>query len=130
MSGHELSEDHNPLEAGQWDAVSFDKGCYVGQEVVARLNTYDKVSSSIVGLELPAGSPLPQTGTPLLDAGRRVGRLTSAVNSPDRPTPIGLGYVKKQALRPKLELQVGDEGSATARVLELPFPYPPLTSGS
>ena len=125
LSGHELSEEHNPLEAGQWDAVSFDKGCYVGQEVVARLNTYDKVSRSIVGLVLPAGSPLPPSGTPLYDAGRPVGRLTSAVNSPDRPTPIGLGYVKKQALRPELELQVGEGGSTTARVLELPFPNPP-----
>jgi folate-binding protein YgfZ len=124
LSGHELSEDHNPLEAGQWDAVSFDKGCYVGQEVVARLNTYDKVSRSLVGLVLPAGSPLPAPGTALHDAGRRVGRLTSAVNSPDRPTPIGLGYLKKQALRPKLEVQVGEQSSATARVLELPFPYP------
>lgn len=122
VSGHELSEEHNPLEAGQWDAVSFDKGCYVGQEVVARLNTYDKVSRLIVGLELSAGPALPATGDPLLHQGRKVGRLTSAVLSPDRPTPIGLGYLKKQTLQPDLELQVGDEGSTTARVVELPFP--------
>ena len=124
LSGHELSEEYNPLEAGQWDAVDFDKGCYVGQEVVARLNTYDKVSRSLVGLELPPDVALPPLGQPLYDAGRRVGRLTSAVRSPDRPTPIGLGYVKKQSIRPDLSLQVGDS-STSARVVELPFPYPP-----
>ena len=124
LSGHELSEEYNPLEAGQWDAVDFDKGCYVGQEVVARLNTYDKVSRSLVGLELPLDAALPPIGQPLYDAGRRVGRLTSAVRSPDRPTPIGLGCVKKQSIRPNLSLQVGDGCSTPARVVELPFPYP------
>ena len=43
IHGPEFGEEVNPLEAGLWDAVSFTKGCYVGQEVVARLNTYEKV---------------------------------------------------------------------------------------
>ena len=124
LSGHELSEEYNPLEAGQWDAVSFEKGCYVGQEVVARLNTYDKVSRLLVGLELPPDAALPTVGEPLYDGERRVGRLTSAVRSPDRPTPIGLGYLKKQSIRPNLELRVGDGGSTPACVVELPLPYP------
>ena len=104
--------------------MDFDKGCYVGQEVVARLRTYDKISRELVGLEFD-GDP-PACGTPLLEVGRRIGRLTSAVRSPDRPLTIGLAYVKRRAIRPGLELQVGTaQGAATARVIQLPFPRSP-----
>jgi folate-binding protein YgfZ len=123
-SGHELTEEHNPLEAGQWEAVSFDKGCYVGQEVVARLRTYEKVSRALVGLDLPAGAALPARGAPLFDGGRRVGDLTSAVLPPDREAPVALGYVKRNALRVDLELRIGDDDDAvTARVVDLPFAH-------
>jgi folate-binding protein YgfZ len=119
--GHELTEEHNPLEANQREAVSFDKGCYVGQEVVARLNTYEKVSRALVGLELPAGAALPTTPTRLFDDTQRVGDLTSVVLSPGRDTPIGLGFVKHTALRADLELQVGEGTDVVARIVELPF---------
>ena len=121
-SGHELTEDYNPLEANQWDAVSFDKGCYVGQEVVARLRTYDKVSRTIVGLELPAGCALPEKGARLFDEEQAVGEVTSAVELPGRPTAIGLAYVKRRTLRDDLELRVGAVEGAAARVVKLPFP--------
>ena len=103
-SGHELTEDYNPLEANQWDAVSFDKGCYVGQEVVARLRTYDKVSRTIVGLELPAGSALPEKGARLFDEEQAVGEVTSAVE-PARPSDRG---------RPGLRQATGDAGRSRA----------------
>jgi len=118
-SGHELTADHNPLEAGLWDAVSFEKGCYVGQEVVARLRTYDKVSRVLVGLELPAEGALPSPHTPLSIDDRVVGTLTSVILPPDRPTPVGLGYLKRREIRPGLVVGVGQE--RTARVVELPF---------
>jgi folate-binding protein YgfZ len=122
-SGHELTEEHNPLEAGQWEAVSFDKGCYVGQEVVARLHTYDKVTGTLVGLELPADAALPAVGTRLFDENRPVGDLTSAVFPPGRAAPVGLGYVKRDSLRPGLELRIGDAAEGVmARVALLPFP--------
>ena len=60
-AGHELTEDWNPLEAGLWDHVSFTKGCYVGQEVVARLRTYDKVSREIVRLRAGLDGSEPKT---------------------------------------------------------------------
>ena len=59
--GPELGEEVNPLEAGLWDAVSFTKGCYVGQEVVARLNTYEKVKRYLAMLSLETG-PYPTQG--------------------------------------------------------------------
>lgn len=119
-SGHELTEEHNPLEAGLQEAVSFSKGCYVGQEVVARLQTYDKVSRAIVGLELAAGSPLPQVGTALLHDGRTVGVLTSIAIPPGTERAVALGYLKRKELQPGLTLQVGQDGP-TAGVVELPF---------
>jgi len=118
-AGHELTEEHNPLEARLWDAVSFDKGCYVGQEVVARLRTYDKVSRDLVGLELSPDHDLPENGTPIVAEERPVGTLTSAVRLPGRRS-IGLGYVKKKAIRPDLELRIGSDGPP-ARLHDLPF---------
>ena len=122
-SGHELTEEHNPLEAGLWDAVDFDKGCYVGQEVVARLRTYDKVSRSIVGLDLSDGGELPQPGAKLVDAERTVGQLTSVTTVPGRAGAAGLGYVKRRELRDGMTLRCGEADDAPyATVVELPFP--------
>ena len=120
-AGHELTEEHNPLEAGLREAVSFDKGCYVGQEVVARLQTYDKVSRSIVGLELQTGAAVPPCGTALLLEGRTVGTLTSASMAPGAERVVALGYLKRKEFQAGLAVQVGESGP-TARVVELPFP--------
>ncbi len=124
-AGHELNEDHNPLEAGLWDAVDFDKGCYVGQEVVARLRTYDKVARRIVGLELAPEGELPAPGTPLTVEGRAIGELTSAVRLPGAGRAVGLGYVKRREAQLPRELRVGSApGSPLARAVALPFDRP------
>jgi folate-binding protein YgfZ len=92
-SGSELTEDWNPLEAGLRDHVSFTKGCYVGQEVVARLNTYDKVSRRLVRLRIAAGAPVPSPGDEVRSGGKGVGRVTSVVRAPDGAA-VALAYVK------------------------------------
>ena len=92
--GGELHEDYNPLEAGLKDYISFNKGCYIGQEVVARLNTYDKVQKHLMCLSLEAGGA-PELPTPLTHEGRQVGTLTSTVKALDGDRTIGLGYVRK-----------------------------------
>jgi folate-binding protein YgfZ len=121
--GHELSEDYNPLEAGLADAISFSKGCYVGQEVVARLRTYDKVSRMRIGIALPAGHPVPVPGTSLLRDGRPAGIVTSATLVPGETAPIGLAYLKKREAEGSDDLHL--EGSnAAVRRIELPFPRP------
>ena len=74
--GPELGEEVNPLEAGLWDSVSFTKGCYVGQEVVARLNTYEKVKRYLAMLSLEDGA-IPDAGAPLTVDGKDAGKLTS-----------------------------------------------------
>ncbi len=91
--GCELTEAFNPLEAGLIDIISFTKGCYVGQEVVARLNTYDKVQKRLMRMRWDgAGGPVP--GAKLVLDGKQVGVVTSAAGSPDGGG-VGLGYVRR-----------------------------------
>jgi len=121
-AGHELTDEYNPLEAGLRSAVSFDKGCYVGQEVVARLNTYDKVSRVLVGFVLPAEAQLPARDLPLYFQDAEVGRLTSAVLPPGWPHPVALGYLKRRVAEPGVEVTVGaPDSKLLARMSALPF---------
>jgi len=92
---NEVNEEANPWELGLDGAVSMTKGCYVGQEVVARLRTYDKVQRRLVRLRL-LEPMLP--GAPLLRSGEEVGRLTSAVGE------HGLGLVRREHAAPGTEL--------------------------
>ena len=92
--GGELHEDYNPLEADLKDYISFNKGCYIGQEVVARLNTYDKVQKHLMCLSVESGKEM-DLPSPLMHEGRQVGTLTSAVESLDGERFHGLGYVRK-----------------------------------
>ena len=109
----ELTEDYNPLEAGLWQTISFDKGCYIGQETIARLNTYKGVKQYLWGLRLSAAvSP----GTPITVEGNKIGILTSYTEM-EQP-PFGLGYVRVKAGGAGLTVQVGE---ATAEVVEVPF---------
>jgi len=112
--GIDLDDTVIPQEAGLNDrAVSFTKGCYVGQETVARLHYRGRPNRHLRGLRL---SSLVPTGTPLLLGEREVGRVGSVVDSP-RFGPIALALVRREA-SPGDELSAGD---ATATVAELPF---------
>src|SRR3954453_3486091 len=112
--GVDLDESVIPQEAGLNErAVSFTKGCYVGQETVARLYYRGKPNRHLRGLRLSALVP---TGTPLKLGDREVGRVGSVVESP-RHGPIALAIVRREAA-PGDELAAGD---ATATVVELPF---------
>ena len=104
--GKELCEDYNPLEAGLIGFISFNKGCYIGQEVVARLNTYDKVQRRLVRLSLSDDAP--ELPSDLLLDGRKVGALTSAVPTLEGDAFIGLGYVRKAHAEPGVQLYTQD----------------------
>ena len=116
LLGRELTQDYNPWEAGLDRAIHLDKGCYIGQEVIARLDTYDKVKQHLVGLRL-SDAELPATGQPLRDGAREVGRITSAVHSPSLG-PIALAYVRRSACAEGTAL---DADGAQATVVSLPF---------
>lgn len=113
--GVDLDETVIPEEAGLNDrAVSFTKGCYVGQETVARLHYKGRPNRHLRGLRLSAPAA---PGTPLRLGDREVGQLTSVVVSP-RFGPIGLALVRREAA-PGTTLDAGD--GVGAEVVELPF---------
>lgn len=120
--GAELGEDVLPPEARLERAVAINKGCYVGQEIVARLRSRGQVNHLLVGLRLEA-EMLPAVGTPLVVAGRATGEITSVVRSPSQGA-IALGYVRREhaEVGTRLELAGSSGGSAAAAtVAELPF---------
>ena len=113
--GVDVDDNTIPQEAGLNErAVSFTKGCYVGQETVARLFYRGKPNRHLRGLRLSAEV---EPGTPLLLGEKEVGRLTSVAVSPAHG-PIGLALVRRQA-EPGATISVGED--ATAEVVELPF---------
>ena len=118
--GAELTEERNPLEAGLVRFVSFNKACYIGQEVVARLNAYDKVQRSLVGLSWRAEEE-PGGGT-LFAGERAAGELTSSTTVPGVARAVGLGYVRRAHAEPGSVLTTAaDGGGAEVVVEELPF---------
>jgi len=114
--GAEMSAETMPAEAGIVErAVSFTKGCYIGQEPVARLHYKGRPNRHLRGLELSAPAA---PGEALRLGEKQVGRIGSAALSPARG-PIGLAIVRREA-EPGSELAVGEDG-VTARVVDLPF---------
>ena len=95
IGGAELTESYNPLEAGLKHLINYTKGCYVGQEVIARLTSYDKVQKHLVRLKWDTGT-LISPGAKLMEADKQVGIVTSAIRDPRLLTGHGLGYVRKQ----------------------------------
>jgi folate-binding protein YgfZ len=120
VAGLELMEDINPWEAGLDAMVSLNKGCYNGQEVVARLHTYQKVKQRLRGLRLDE-AVLPGERAVLRAEGRAAGFVTSSVQSP-RFGPIALAYVRGDYQEPGRRLEVESEGVINnATVTALPF---------
>jgi folate-binding protein YgfZ len=93
--GRDFGPQNLPQEVGEPVAVSYTKGCYLGQEIVARIHYRGGVNHRLTRLAF-ASSPAPAAGTPVLHEAHEVGRLTSAVTSP-REGPIGIAMLHKRA---------------------------------
>ena len=116
MLGAELDDEVLPPEARLERAISTSKGCYVGQEIVARLRARGQVNHLLVGFRIES-SPIPAVGTKLSAGGRVTGELTSIVVSPTEG-PIALGYVRREHAEAGTPIEF-DGGRA--RVASLPF---------
>jgi folate-binding protein YgfZ len=122
--GVDMDETIIPLEAGiEARAVSFAKGCYIGQEVLSRIRTYGHVTKVLRGLMLPSGlNSLPRKGDKLFHGGKEMGYMTSAVASPAFKANLGMGYVRKEVNQPGTVLTLRtNEGEQEVRVVSIPF---------
>lgn len=124
LFGVDMDEDTIPLEAGLEErAISFTKGCYVGQEVVIRVmhRGHGRVARKLVGFALPdaARDALPPPGTSLSADDRDVGKLTSIAWSERLGHAVALGYVHRDFVEPGRTVTYG--GAARAIVTALPM---------
>jgi folate-binding protein YgfZ len=121
----ELTDAFNPLEVGLDELISERKGCYTGQEIIARQISYDKVTRRLVGLRLEAPSPV---GARLEVDEKQVGEITSAAVSP-LLGPIALAVVRRPHNEPGTRLRVvspAATGAATGAAAVTPLPFPAL----
>ncbi len=116
----ELDEEVLPAETGRLaEAVSFEKGCYTGQEVVARMASRDRMAHRLVGVRVDSGAPPLREGEDLSSGDRRVGEVSSAVVS-SRFGPIALAFVRNAHSTSGTRL-VRSDGGSEATVCALPF---------
>lgn len=120
-AGREISSDYLPLEAGLWDAVSFSKGCYTGQEIIARMESRGRIARTLVSLHLAQFVEAP---APVLLDGKPAGELTSSVQAPDGML-FALAIVKIAAAKPGTALTIGQNPGVSAAVADLPGAQPP-----
>jgi len=122
--GADMDETNLPLECGiESRAVTYNKGCYIGQEVINRIHSVGHVNRELRGLRLTAElQSLPARGDKLFHAGKEVGYVTSAVKSPSLDANIALGYVRREANQIHNELALlTAAGESPVKIVRLPF---------
>ena len=134
--GRELGDDFNPLEAGLIGAIDFAKGCYIGQEVIARLDTYQKVQKQLALLRFPANSQAAVgaestaavqvvEGAELTDGSRKVGQITSLAAQPDTGELRALAYIRAAYAQPGTQLILAAPHQGNAEIICLPQLFGP-----
>jgi folate-binding protein YgfZ len=120
----DMDEHTIPLEAGlERSAISFTKGCYVGQEVIVRVTQRGggRVAKKLVGVKFDSNA-VPKSGDEIWSSGKPMGRLTSVARSPVLGTSIALAYVHRDLSEAGTKLSVRTtSGEVTAEVSPLPF---------
>eukprot|EP00752_Nemacystus_decipiens_P011876 g10532.t1 len=119
--GKELTSDYNPLEAGLWHTVHFDKGCYIGQESISRVNAYNAVRTALYGVSFEESASV-EEGAELLtqETGARAGVITSMVDPEAASHQFGLAYIKTKA--GGVGLKVATKDGVTGTVVQVPYP--------
>jgi folate-binding protein YgfZ len=113
--GIDMDESNLPLEAGLDEAISFEKGCYIGQEYVVRLAHRGHLNRKLVGLRV-AGDRVPSAAQAICSATEEVGQVTCAALSPHFHSILALGYVKRPHFDPGSELQIEGERAVVSSV--------------
>jgi folate-binding protein YgfZ len=129
--GKDVTEKNLPQEIGRdARAINFVKGCYLGQETVARLDALGHVNQVLRGLVFEPGEQCPEPGAAVEEAGKRVGTITSSAFSPVRGAPIALAIVRTSHIAHGTSVQVPlrDGGSKLAAMVS-DFPLAPPDAG-
>jgi folate-binding protein YgfZ len=114
--GQDTREKTLPQETGQDRALNFNKGCYIGQEIVERIRARGAVHRVFVGFEVEGGAPV--AGAKIMSEGRYVGEVTSIIAEPLKGKRLGLGYLRREFLATDKILTAGD---AEMKAVALPF---------
>ncbi|MCI0527466.1 MAG: aminomethyltransferase family protein [Nitrospira sp.] len=120
--GVDMDENNLPLEAAiEERAISYTKGCYIGQEVVARMKYRGQANRLLMGFQFQ-GEEVPPKGAKIWKEGKELGWVTSAVFSPGFKKPIALGYVHRNSAQPGTSVSVETaHGPLGGEVVSLPF---------
>jgi len=113
--GIDMDESNVVLEANLDDAISYTKGCYLGQEIIVRIKHRGHVAKKLTGLKFE--QPV-EAAASITSGGKEIGRTTSVAFSPKLETTIALGYVRYEYLPDGTSVKVGD---VTGTVTDLPF---------
>ncbi|MXV91960.1 MAG: aminomethyl transferase family protein [Chloroflexi bacterium] len=124
-AGLELSADYLPLEVGLWDEVSFNKGCYTGQEIIARMESRARLAKTLVRVALSVYVPAPAT---VLVDGKVAGRLTSSAIAANGEL-LALAVLRVACAAPGTALKVG-ENELAARVIDYAGAQPSFITGN
>jgi folate-binding protein YgfZ len=120
--GIDMDETHIVTEANLDEAVSYTKGCYIGQEIIARIKYRGHVAKKLVGLNFDRAVKLEDAAKIRSVDDKEIGRITSSTLSPYLGRTIALGYVKYDYIAPGTEVKIASEAKEfAARVTELPF---------
>ncbi|MBM3845521.1 MAG: aminomethyl transferase family protein [Verrucomicrobia bacterium] len=122
--GADMDDTNLPPEAGlESRAIHYAKGCYIGQEVMARLRTYGQVAKALRGLRLaPDAKVLPQKGDRIVWGDKEIGHVTSATASPTLRTNVVLAYLRRERFKPGDTVTIRTPNQEIpAEVATLPF---------
>jgi hypothetical protein len=124
--GREITDEYNPHEVGLYPFINFEKGCYIGQEVVARLDTYQKVQRQLAGVILATETSGEKNwhgvSAPIYAGEQQVGHLSSVCFSPARGHAIGLAVIRKQFAGQNAPVEIRwPERIVAASIQQLPF---------
>jgi folate-binding protein YgfZ len=114
--GQDTREKTLPQETGQERALNFNKGCYIGQEIVERIRARGALHRAFMGFEVEG--PVPAAGTKIQSEGKEVGEITSIAAEPLKGKRLALGYLRKEFLASDKTLTAGE---ARVKATTLPF---------
>jgi folate-binding protein YgfZ len=122
LYGLDMDETNIVTETTLDDAVSFNKGCYLGQEIIVRIKHRGHVAKKLSGVVLADSTPVPRSAKIVASDGKEIGRVTSSAFSPRLDRAIALGFLQYDYLAAGTEVKVATpESETSATVAELPF---------